>query len=83
MGTELGGFAVFDPVLSLNGMNTRRAEPRNTPTVVNAAFNRDRFWKGRAETLFNGVNPLGVRDPGAPWRAPMSASRWAPAPTWR
>lgn len=59
------GFAVFDPVFSLNGMNTRRAEPRNTPTVINSAFNRDQFWEGRAETLFNGVNPLGVRDPGA------------------
>lgn len=59
------GFAVFDPVFSLNGMNTRRAEPRNTPTVINAAFNRDQFWEGRAETLFNGVNPFGVRDPDA------------------
>jgi cytochrome c peroxidase len=59
------GVGVYDPVFSVNGLNTRRAEPRNTPTVINAAFNRDQFWEGRAETVFNGVNPLGVRDPDA------------------
>lgn len=56
------GVAVFDPVFNLLGLNTRRAEPRNTPTVINAAFNRDQFWDGRAEPVFNGVNPFGVRD---------------------
>jgi cytochrome c peroxidase len=60
-----GGVTVFDQVFNLNGMNTRRAEPRNTPTVINAAFNRDSFWDGRAETIFNGVNEHGVRDPNA------------------
>jgi cytochrome c peroxidase len=59
------GVPVFDPVFSLQGLNTRRAEPRNTPTVINAAFNRDAFWEGRAEPVFNGVNPFGVRDPDA------------------
>jgi cytochrome c peroxidase len=59
------GVPVFDPVFNLDGLNTRRAEPRNTPTVINAAFNRDQFWDGRAETVFNGVNPFGVRDAGA------------------
>ena len=59
------GVAVFDPVFSLQGLNTRRSEPRNTPTVINAAFNRDQFWEGRAEPVFNGVNPFGVRDPEA------------------
>lgn len=59
------GIPVPDPVFNLYGLNTRRAEPRNTPTVINAAFNRDQFWDGRAETLFNGVNEHGVRDPNA------------------
>ena len=35
--------AVADPVFNLAGLNTRRAEPRNTPTVINAAFNRRQF----------------------------------------
>lgn len=45
--------------------NTRRVEPRNTPTVVNAVFNHRQFWDGRAEAVFNGVNHQGARDPGA------------------
>jgi cytochrome c peroxidase len=46
-------------------MNTRRVEPRNTPTVINAVFNHRQFWDGRAENVFNGVNHLGQRDPEA------------------
>lgn len=56
---------VPDEVFNINGLNTRRAEPRNTPTVINAAFNRDSFWDGRAETVFNGVSVFGVRDQNA------------------
>lgn len=56
---------VPDPVFNINGLNSRRAEPRNTPTVINAAFNRDAFWDGRAETIFNGVSVHGVRDENA------------------
>src|SRR5262249_47122633 len=56
---------VFDPVFNLNGMNTRRSEPRNTPTVFNAAFNRRQFWDTRATNLFNGATPFGVGDPEA------------------
>ena len=44
---------------------TRRVEPRNTPTVINAVFNHRQFWDGRAENVFNGVNHLGERDPDA------------------
>ena len=46
-------------------MNTRRVEPRNTPSVINAVFNHRQFWDGRAENVFNGVNHLGQRDPNA------------------
>jgi len=48
----------------------RQVEPRNTPTTVNAAFNNRNFWDGRANNLFNGVGPFGLRDilggPGVP-----------------
>jgi cytochrome c peroxidase len=46
-------------------LNTRRVEPRNTPTVINAVFNHRQFWDGRAENIFNGVNHVGQRDPNA------------------
>lgn len=46
-------------------INTRRVEPRNTPTVINAVFNHRQFWDGRADNVFNGVNSLGDRDPNA------------------
>jgi cytochrome c peroxidase len=50
---------------SVGALNTRRVEPRNTPTVINAVFNHRQFWDGRAESVFNGVNHLGKRDPDA------------------
>ncbi|HJS85450.1 MAG TPA: cytochrome c peroxidase, partial [Acetobacteraceae bacterium] len=40
----------------------RRAEARNAPTVINAIFNFDNFWEGRASYIFNGLNPFGFRD---------------------
>jgi cytochrome c peroxidase len=43
--------------------NTRRVEPRNTPSVINAVFNHRQFWDGRANDTFNGVNHVGQRDP--------------------
>jgi cytochrome c peroxidase len=43
----------------------RRVEPRNAPTVLNAVYNFRNFWDGRADAFFNGVNPLGFRDPNA------------------
>ena len=49
----------------VNGTNTRRVEPRNTPTVINAVLNFRNFWDGRAQNDFNGVTPFGARDPNA------------------
>jgi cytochrome c peroxidase len=49
----------------VGGINTRRVEPRNTPSMINAVFNHRQFWDGRAENAFNGVNHLGGRDPNA------------------
>jgi cytochrome c peroxidase len=57
--------AIHDPVFHVGNLNTRRVEPRNTPTVINAAFNFRNFWDGRANNIFNGVSPFGVRDPDA------------------
>ncbi|WP_375473474.1 cytochrome-c peroxidase [uncultured Nostoc sp.] len=54
-----------DPVFHVGSINVRRVEPRNTPTVINAAFNFRNFWDGRAQNIFNGVNPFGLRDPNA------------------
>jgi len=53
---------VDDPIFELDDINLRRVEPRNTPTVVNAAFNFRNFWDGRANRIFNGVDPFGPRN---------------------
>jgi cytochrome c peroxidase len=55
-----------DPLgFQVGRLKTRRVEPRNTPSVINAVFNHRQFWDGRAENIFNGVNHLGDRDPDA------------------
>ncbi|MGO4330883.1 cytochrome-c peroxidase [Cupriavidus sp. 2TAF22] len=46
----------------LNGVNTRRVEPRNTPSVINAVFNFRNFWDGRGNNVFNGGDPFGLRN---------------------
>lgn len=64
------GNVIPDPVFqiglpvggALRFVNTRRVEPRNTPTTINAAFNFHNFWDGRARNVFNGVNPFGEID---------------------
>ncbi|MFV8819850.1 cytochrome c peroxidase [Haliea sp. E17] len=43
----------------------RRVEPRNSPTVLNSVYHMRNFWDGRADMFFNGINPLGFRDPDA------------------
>ena len=58
--------SAVDPLgFQVGSVNTRRVEPRNTPSVINAVFNHRQFWDGRAENVFNGVNHLGERDPAA------------------
>lgn len=54
-----------DPETSINHVGTRRVEPRNTPTMINAVFNHRNFWDGRANNIFNGSSPWGERDPNA------------------
>jgi cytochrome c peroxidase len=55
---DTDGFAV-------GGLNVRRVEPRNAPSVINAVFNFRNFWDGRAQNHFNGVSPFGDRDSGS------------------
>jgi cytochrome c peroxidase len=47
---------------NINGVNTRRVEPRNTPSVINAVFNFRNFWDGRGNNVFNGGDPFGLRN---------------------
>jgi cytochrome c peroxidase len=56
---------VADPNFMVGTTQTRRVEPRNTPTAIGAAFNFRNFWDGRANNRFNGVNPFGRRDVSA------------------
>ncbi|QPK63974.1 cytochrome C peroxidase [Methylomonas sp. LL1] len=54
-----------DPIFHVNGVGTRRVEPRNAPTVINTIFNHRNFWDGRANNIYNGSSPWGNRDPNA------------------
>ncbi len=56
--TQAGIFHIGDQI-------TRKVTPRNAPTVINAIFNHRNFWDGRANSVFNGVNSWGDRDPEA------------------
>jgi len=67
---ELFNLGKADPLgffITVGGkkMNTRRVEPRNTPTVINSVYTHRNFWDGRANFHFNGRNPFGPRDPNA------------------
>ncbi|BAZ22064.1 hypothetical protein NIES4073_29450 [Kalymmatonema gypsitolerans NIES-4073] len=56
---------VEDEIFNVQGTNVRQVTPRHSPTVINAVFNFRNFWDGLAQNTFNGVNPLGLRDPNA------------------
>ncbi len=49
------------PLFNVGGNSVRQVEPRNTPTVINAVFNFRNFWDGRANNVFNGLDPFGPR----------------------
>jgi cytochrome c peroxidase len=59
------GSPFADPVFNVQGVNVRRVEPRNTPTVINAVFNFTNFWDGSAHNVFNGVSVAGPFDGNA------------------
>jgi cytochrome c peroxidase len=58
-------FVMPDPVFEVDGIDVRRAEPRQAPSVINAVFNFSNFWDGRANNIFNGSSPFGDTDPDA------------------
>ena len=50
------------PNFHVGAFNVRQVTGRNAPSVVNAVFNFRQFWDGRAQNVFNGVNPAGAAD---------------------
>ncbi len=61
---DVGGPAA-DATFNVGGVNVRRVEPRNTPSVINAVYNFANFWDGSAHNVFNGVSSGGPFDAGA------------------
>lgn len=53
------GVPVPDAVFQAGGVNMRQVTGRNTPSVINAVFNFNNFWDGRAHFIFNGETPFG------------------------
>src|SRR4051812_27813635 len=62
---ELQRFSSTDSLFNVDGTNVRRVTGRNAPSAVNAVFSFRGFWDGRAQNIFNGVNPAGLGDAGA------------------
>lgn len=56
---------VDDAVFNVGGTEVRQVASRNAPSVINAVFNFRNFWDGRAQNVFNGVDPFGTRNPYA------------------
>jgi cytochrome c peroxidase len=56
---------ITDNTNPFNVANVRQVTGRNTPPAVNAVFNYANFWDGRANNIFNGVNPIGPLDVNA------------------
>jgi cytochrome c peroxidase len=48
-------------LFNVTGHLVRQVEPRNAPTVINAVYNFRNFWDGRANNVFNGLDPFGMR----------------------
>ncbi len=49
------------PLFNVMGYSLRQVEPRNTPSVINAVYYFRNFWDGRANNVFNGLDPFGMR----------------------
>lgn len=57
--------SVKDRIFHSGDLNTRKVPARQAPSVINAGYNFRNFWDGRANNIFNGVSPFGVRDVNA------------------
>jgi cytochrome c peroxidase len=60
------------PLFNVAGYSTRQVEPRNTPTMINAVYNFRNFWDGRANNVFNGLDPFGLRRFADPAKTPAT-----------
>jgi cytochrome c peroxidase len=49
------------PIFNVVGHTVRQSAHRNTPSVINAVYNFRNFWDGRANNVFNGIDPFGMR----------------------
>ena len=54
-----------DSIFHQGDLNTRQVQLRQAPSVINAGYNFRNFWDGRANNIFNGESPFGVRDVNA------------------
>ena len=52
-------------IFEVDGVPVRKVEPMKTPTVINAVFNHRSFHDGRANNVFNGIDPFGPRNANA------------------
>ena len=57
-----GSGATDDQEAVMFSAGERLVTGRNTPPVLNAVFNDDNFWDGRAKNGFNGFSPIGAND---------------------
>ncbi|TAN67667.1 MAG: conjugal transfer protein [Methylobacter sp.] len=57
--------SIKDNIFHSGDLNTRKVPARQAPSVINAGYNFRNFWDGRANNIFNGVSPFGVRDVNA------------------
>lgn len=60
------------PFFNVAGHTVRQVAPRNTPSVINAVYNFRNFWDGRANNVFNGLDPFGMRRFSNPGKVPSS-----------
>lgn len=60
------------PFFNVAGHTVRQVAPRNTPSVINAVYNFRNFWDGRANNIFNGLDPFGERRFANPDTIPSS-----------
>ncbi len=54
-----------DGTFKVGTIGVRKVTGRNAPSVINACMNFRNFWDGRANNVFNGVNPFGRRSEDA------------------
>lgn len=68
MTARFAGVTPGSPIDNYTGSlgTMRQTTGRNAPPSVNAVFNLFQFWDGRADTRFNGFNPIGRHDTSAP-----------------